>query len=67
MKYFPLLALYSISLVSLHAAEQDPAIVQDLRSCWQISSRPLVNLGQDMAPEALLSFRKPLTRLKLEI
>lgn len=59
MKFFCLLAFACISSISLAAAaEPDPATVQDLRRCWQISSRPLVNLGQDMAPEALLSFRK---------
>lgn len=36
----------------------DPAIVEDLRRYWWISTRPLVNLGQDVAPEALVSFRK---------
>lgn len=40
------------------AASPDPEIVQDLRRNWQISSRPLVNIGSDTAPEALLSFRK---------
>ena len=59
MKYSPLIALASIFCISLAtAAEPDPATVQDLRRCWQISSRPLANLGQDTAPEAMLSFRK---------
>lgn len=47
-----------ISPLLASAAEPDPAVVQDLRRCWQISSRPLVHLNQDTAPESLLSFRK---------
>jgi len=40
------------------AAEPDPAVVNDLRRCWWISSQPLVDPGQNAAPEALLVFRK---------
>lgn len=40
------------------ASEHDPAIVKDLRRCGWISSRAIVNMGHDTAPESLLCFRK---------
>ncbi|MBU3666679.1 MAG: hypothetical protein FGM15_12510 [Chthoniobacterales bacterium] len=59
MNFRPAIVLVPILLASTClAADPDPAVVADLRSCWQISSRPLVNLGQDVSPEALLCFRK---------
>lgn len=39
-------------------SEPNPEIVKDLRRCGWISSRAIVNIGNDTAPESLLCFRK---------
>lgn len=61
MRYFALaccvVSIHCLPLAAASAVETaDPAVVNDLRSNWWISSQALKNLAQ--APESLLCFRK---------